>query len=122
MGFSRALAATRPCPLPLAGATASLHLVSFGASLASTWQTGIQVLIAKAFYYATAIWLLRAGGMRIHRATLLVALVLAAVEAAQTYLPGRTPEITDPILAILLGLALWILAPSHTGASCPGPR
>ena len=43
-------------------------------------------------------------------ATMLVALVLAAIEAAQRYLPGRTPEVTDPIMAILLGLGLWAIA------------
>ena len=31
-----------------------------------------------------------------------MAALLAAVEAAQTRLPGRTPEITDPLLALLL--------------------
>jgi VanZ family protein len=84
--------------------------IPFGASLTSTWQSGIQVLIGKAFYYGTAIWLLRTGGMRMRNATIVVALVLAAIEAAQRYLPDRTPEVTDPIMAILLGLGLWAMA------------
>ncbi len=85
--------------------------IPFGASLATGWQPGIRVLLEKTFYYGVAIWLLRAGGMRMRNATALVALVLGAVEAAQRYLPGRTPEITDPVMAVLIGSALWAMGP-----------
>jgi hypothetical protein len=88
--------------------------IPFGASLGSSWQSGFQILIGKIFYYGTAIWLLRAGGIRLRNATVLVALVLAAIEAAQRYLPGRTPEITDPIMAVLAGLGLWAMAPPRS--------
>jgi hypothetical protein len=101
-------------PFHLLAAPQDFTWIPFGASLASTWQAAIQILIGKAFYYATAIWLLRAGGMRMRNATMLVALVLAAIEAAQRYLPGRTPEVTDPIMAILLGTGLWAMRTVRT--------
>jgi len=42
---------------------------------------------------------------------------LAVLEAVQRYLPGRTPEITEPVLTLLMALALYWLssraAPPH---------
>ncbi len=82
---------------------------AFGGFLNTPWQRGIQLLLEKGFYYGTAIWLLRAAGLRLWRATAVVAAMLAVIEILQTHLPGRTPEITDPVLAILLGFGLSTL-------------
>ena len=68
------------------------------------------VLIEKVFYYGTAIWLVRSTGLSLVRSVALVAVVLALIEVAQTSLPGRTPEIMDPILAIFIGFALAMLS------------
>jgi VanZ family protein len=38
-----------------------------------------------------------------------VAQLLAAIEIAQIWLPGRTPEITDPLLALAAGATIWLL-------------
>ena len=76
----------------------------FGGFLAMDWQSGTRLLLEKAFYYGSAIWLLKSEGQR--GATPIVATILAAIEFAQIYVPGRTPEITDPLIAILLGTAL----------------
>lgn len=83
--------------------------IPFGGFLGDDWQAGIQVLLEKTFYYGTAIWLLRAAGTPLWNTAAIVAAVLACIEAAQIHLPGRTAEITDPILAILLagGLAMF---------------
>jgi VanZ family protein len=37
-----------------------------------------------------------------------VAAALFGLELAQQYLPGRTPESTDAVLALLMALALWL--------------
>jgi VanZ family protein len=108
-------------PFHLLAQPQSITWMPFGGFLAMNWQPGIQILIGKTFYYGTAIWLLRAGGMRMRNATALAALVLAAIEIAQRYLPGRTPEITDPIMAILAGLGIWAMAP-HTRAKLKIPH
>ncbi len=91
-------------PFHFASGPVEFGWIPFGATLTSEWQSAAGVLIEKAFYYGTAIWLLRAAGLRLAFSIMLVAAVLAAIEIAQLWLPGRTPEITDPILAILMGL------------------
>jgi hypothetical protein len=96
-------------PFQFATGSAEFSWVPFGATLSGDWQSAFRVLIEKVFYYGTAIWLLRAAGVRLVRSVILVAAVLAFIEVVQIHLPGRTPEITDPILAILVGFALAML-------------
>ena len=97
-------------PFHFAGGSIEFGWIPFVATLASDWQSAASVLIEKAFYYGTAIWLLRAAGVRLVFSILLVAAVLAMIEIAQIHLSGRTPEITDPILAIFMGFVLAMLS------------
>jgi VanZ family protein len=39
---------------------------------------------------------------------------LAVLEAVQRYLPGRTHEITDSVLTLLMALVLWRLSSRAT--------
>jgi VanZ family protein len=84
--------------------------VPFVPMLTGDWQSMAGVLLEKTFYYGTAIWLLRAAGLKLMRSMIVVAAVLASIEIVQIHLPGRVPETTDPVLAILLGFVLAILS------------
>ena len=63
----------------------------------------------KIFFYGTTIWSLRFAGVGLKTATCIVAATLAGVEFLQLYMPDRTPDVTDPLLAVLLGLACHVL-------------
>lgn len=97
-------------PFHPAAAATPFSWIPFGGFLGTEWQSGILILLEKGFYYGTAIWLFRACGWRPGLATATVAVVLAAIEIAQIHLPGRTPEVTDPVLAVLLGFGLTVLS------------
>lgn len=84
--------------------------IPFGPLLKMNWQAGMEILLEKTFYYGTAIWMVRATGARWRIATPAVAAMLAAIEAVQMWLPGRTPEITDPLMALLIGGGLYVLS------------
>jgi VanZ family protein len=86
----------------------------FTGYLGMNWQPGILIFLEKAFYYSAAIWLLKHSGVRWLSAIGMVAAVLAVIEIAQTHIPGRTPEITDPLLAVLAGLGLMVCAKKRT--------
>jgi VanZ family protein len=75
----------------------------FGAFLQLSWERGTSILASKVFQYGGTIWLMLRGGASLRVATAAVAGVLAATEFMQVYLPSRTPEITDPLLALSLG-------------------
>ena len=90
--------------------SAGFTWIPFMASLNAEWQPAILVMLEKICYYASAIWLLRASGMRLSRAAPTIAAILAGIEIAQVHLPGRTPETTDPLLALVMGFVLLILS------------
>jgi hypothetical protein len=87
------------------------------ATLTGEWQSSAGILLEKVFYYGAAVWLFQAAGLRLAYAATLVSAVLASIEVLQMHLPGRTPEITDPVLALLMGFVLAMLArPGHPAA------
>lgn len=96
------------------------HWVPFAGSLGADWQGGVVILLEKASYYGAAVWLLRTSGMRYRSSAIVVAAVLAGIEVAQIRLPGRTPEVTDPIMAILIGFGLAMLPRSYALMKLPG--
>jgi VanZ family protein len=69
---------------------------------------GAVVFLKKSFWYGAAVWLFAEAGAGYLWSTVGVALLLGFLEWVQCYLPGRTPEITDPVLAILLALPLYL--------------
>jgi VanZ family protein len=97
-------------PFRFVPASAGFTWIPFVATLNADWQPAILVMLGKICYYASAIWLLRASGMRLLRAAATVAAILAGIEIAQIHLPGRTPETTDPLLALVMGFVLLILS------------
>jgi VanZ family protein len=84
--------------------------VPFVPMLSGDWQSLGGVLLEKTYYYGTAIWLLRTAGLKWARSIIPVAALLASIEILQIHLPGRVPETTDPVVAILLGFVLAILS------------
>jgi VanZ family protein len=83
--------------------------IPFGASLGSDQSAGLAVLVRKSFDYGAGVWMLWGSGAGWGGAALLVAGILAVGEAAQLWLPGRSPEITDPVLALLMAFVLRTL-------------
>jgi VanZ family protein len=86
----------------------------FQASLASDWAPALLVLLGKSFVYGSLLWLIRESGARLAVAAAAIAALLAAVEVAQIHLPGRSPEITDPVIALILAWVFWSLPPQRS--------
>lgn len=71
--------------------------------------TAIRYFAAKFFFYGTTIFLLARRGMSLGAASVGVIAILGAGEVAQRYLPGRTPESTDLVLAMAAWAVLSLL-------------
>ena len=84
--------------------------VPFRALFRTEWETGFALFLRKAFQYGCAVWLLRESGVKLRNAALLVAGILAALEAIQIYLPNHAAESTDPLLALVMAWLLHRLA------------
>lgn len=80
--------------------------IPFAATFNSERQSATVILLRKAFEYGALVWLLRTWGISYVRAAVALAGSLAVLEAVQRYLPGRTPEITDSVLTLLMALVL----------------
>jgi VanZ family protein len=83
--------------------------VPFKNSLSDSLEVNYSVLLEKCFWYFSLVWLLTRRGRGVAGAAFITAALLAAIEVAQLWLPGRSAEITDPLLAVIAGLLLAIL-------------
>jgi VanZ family protein len=97
-------------PFRLAETPQPFSWIPFAATFDSNRQSAVVVLLRKAFEYGALVWLFRTCGISYARAALAVAGSLAVLEAIQRYLPGRTPEITDSVLTLLMAMVLWRLS------------
>lgn len=81
--------------------------IPFGASFENERWAALVILLRKTFLYGAAIWLLVRSGYGYLVAGGALAVALFILETVQRYLPGRTPEITDPLIALVMTTALW---------------
>ena len=89
--------------------------VPFRPLFRSSWQRGFVVLFRKSFWYGLVIWLWRQRGHGWAATTAVSSALLLAMEWVQRYLPRRTPETTDGVLALLMGVLLWLLSGERAG-------
>jgi hypothetical protein len=87
----------------------TFNWVPFRGFFRADWQNGFVLLFRKSFWYGSVLWLWRAAGYKLLWTTAVAAAALFLTERLEVYLPGRTPEITDAVLAILMGVLLWLL-------------
>ena len=107
-------------PFHLADTPHPFSWIPFSATFESERQSAAVILLRKAFEYGALVWLFHTQGISYARAAVAVAGSLAVFETIQRYLPGRTPEITDSVVALLMALVLWRLSSRTT--TCSGPR
>jgi len=94
-------------PFQFTAGTGSFSWIPFAATLSYEHALSAIVLFNKCFLYGVAVWLFRNTGYGYVGAAIGIAAVLGAIEATQLYLPGRTAEITDPLLALTMAVLLY---------------
>ena len=107
-----ALAAAGLVPFRWSAEPQRFTWIPFLPMLRSSWESAFLILLRKSFLYGAAVWLLHEDQQDPHPRMgrpLMVAAMLALVEAIQVHLPGRTPEVTDPLLALIVGFSLVLL-------------
>src|SRR5581483_3418501 len=81
----------------------------FAATLAGERLSATAILLRKVFVYGAAIQFASRAWRHIWLATGAIAALLFVLEWIQRAMPARTPEITDSVLALLMGAALALL-------------
>ncbi|HZF15869.1 MAG TPA: VanZ family protein [Steroidobacteraceae bacterium] len=97
-------------PWQLAPVARSFSWVPFMNSLSDSLEVNISVLIEKCFWYASLVWLLSQRTGALAASAVGVAIFVGAIECVQLWLPGRSAEITDPLLVLAAGGLLSLLS------------
>jgi VanZ family protein len=90
--------------------------IPFRALLQTGRMAAFSIFFGKLFACGTLVWLLRDSGWRMRYAAAGAAAILAVIEAAQMYLPDRVPEVTDPLLALIVASVLTVVDGSPEGS------
>jgi VanZ family protein len=90
--------------------------VPFKSLMHGSIGVNVQSFCEKTALYGGMIWLLARSGFFFPIATLLTAGLLFVTTYLQTYLPGRSAEITDVVICLLIGFVFSILpkSPVHS--------
>jgi len=104
-------------PVPVRG----FGWVPFWGLMNGSTNVAIQAFLEKFYQYGGLIWLLGRTGMSIAGATGLTAGLLFATSYAEIYLPGRSGEMTDAVMAVTIGIAFHLLRDAGLAGSARGP-
>jgi len=98
--------------------------IPFLGFMSGSVEIGVLSFLQKFFLFGSSIWLLTRAGLRLWSSTFLVAASLFITSQAQTYLPHRTAEITDAVMALLIGAVIALIEDEtrRSGASVPEQR
>lgn len=86
-----------------------ISLIPFIGFEGGSMTVNLQAFLEKVFLYGALVWLLAETGRSLVFSLIVSVTLLTAIELVQMFLAGRVSEITDPLLAIIMGLALYIL-------------
>ena len=93
----------------------SFHWIPF-AGFFEMIPLSVGLLLSKCYLYGSMLWVLDPERRYGWKADLTAALLLFCLELVQQHLPGRTPEITDAVLALLLGRTMSLFPPPDQDA------
>jgi VanZ family protein len=103
LAFASMIVVARLQPFTFSATPGAFGWVPFVSFLHGSTGVAIQAFCEKFFQYGGLIWLLRRAGLRIGLATALTAALLFATSWAEAWLPGRSAETTDAVMAVTIG-------------------
>jgi VanZ family protein len=102
--FAALVIAQRLEPFEFRSTAGHFGLVPFISLMDSSLSINIQSFFEKFFLYGSLLWLFVKTGISWAWATGLVAGLLLVTSLVEVYLPGRSAEITDPVMALMIGI------------------
>ena len=77
----------------------------------------LQAFLEKVFLYGALVWLVVETGASLVFSVIACAAFLTGIELVQMFLADRVSEITDPLLAVIMGIALYFVDRSQGAAT-----
>ncbi len=106
-------------PFQLTAHAIEFSLVPFKGFEGGSMAINLQAFLEKVFLYGSLIWLLVQSKMKLGVAITASVVLLTVIELVQTQLDGRVSEITDPLLAVIMGGVLYALERSQQTIRVP---
>ncbi|MBS0506808.1 MAG: VanZ family protein [Proteobacteria bacterium] len=122
MAMLASLLASGLAPFNWSSVPQAFHWIPFTGMLEGSMGVNLLNLVEKSYFYGAVTVLMAASGARPLAAAMAVAICLAAIEAAQVFLPGRVAETTDPLLALILGYVIGLLSARGKSAGAPARK
>ena len=83
--------------------------IPFAGFMAGSMSNGALWVMEKIFVYGSLVWLTVKAGRSLPFSLVCGVVLLTGTKLAQIFVPGRVSEITDPLMAVILGLVLYFL-------------
>jgi VanZ family protein len=121
--FAAAVAVQALEPFAFSSAARDFGWLPFRGFLTGSLEVNAMSFFEKSFLYGALLWLLIRAGWRLQVALPAAAVFVFALRYAQVYLPGRSAEIADVLILLLMG-GLLALLPDHPapGRAADRPR
>lgn len=87
--------------------------VPFRSVLRGHWEIGLQAMLQKLYLYGALLWLAVRAGHRLSVMAAALATALLTTSLMQTHIPGRSPEVTDAVLGLIVALVFVVLGGSN---------
>ena len=119
--FTVAVVIERLQPFDFSSVSHGIGWFAFAALVHGSNEHSLITISEKSFLYGTLIWLWIEAGLRRLHATVGVSLLLLLCSCAEMYIPMRVAEITDAVMALLLGGVVQLLS-SRQANRCRGEQ
>lgn len=90
--------------------------IPFLGFMSGSLEIDVLSFLEKFFLYGGSIWLLARAGLRLGSCTLILVVLLFGTSEAERWLPNRSAEITDCVLAMIIGAAFALIGTRPVGA------
>lgn len=104
-------------PFKFSGTARLFGWTPFRSFLQGPRETGVRMFFEKIFTYGALIWLLARAGCSLRTAALVGGALVLCLRLTQVYLPGRSAEITDVIMLLIVAVIMKLM-----GAGPSQPR
>ncbi|MBV8120814.1 MAG: VanZ family protein [Alphaproteobacteria bacterium] len=101
--FCAYVVAERLEPFAFAAIPGPFVWIPFRGFMSGDLAIDVMAFLQKFFFYGSLIWLLVQTGWRMWSAIFFTALILFITSEAERFLPGRSAEITDALMAMVIG-------------------
>jgi VanZ family protein len=111
-------------PFQFGAAASTFGWIPFQGFMSSSPEIGVLSFFQKFFLFGSSIWLLARAGLRLRLSIVVVAAILFITSYAEAYLPKRSAEVTDTVMALIIG-AVFALIETETrrkDAPVKGPQ